>query len=150
MRCIRSGTSKCSFNIACVKAQHGRVMKNHMERHLPCYDAVYVDVCDACHSELPGHVIERIKGLCKIAPPDKVPKIRIGDNGKAVLNACINCSKYKPCEKNHYDILFYIAYLKGWLECLNDVGRENIKKLQEKFGLLSEEELVEQLCKFSL
>lgn len=150
MRCIRSGADRCSFDIACVKAKHNKLMRNHRESHLPCCDVVYVDICKACHSDLPGHVINRIKGLCKIAPPDKVPKIRIGANCRAILNTCINCPAYKPCEKDHYDILFYIAHLKGWLECLNDMGRENIKKLQEKFRSLSEKELVKRLCKLAI
>jgi len=149
MRCIRSGMDRCSFVIPCIKANHDQIIRNHRETHLPCDCIVIVDVCKNCHSELPGHIINRIKGLCRISPPGKLPKPRIGVNGRSVLNTCINCPQYNPCKRISYDILFYLAYCMGYITCLNSTGIRNISILQRKFGQCNVKDLIAQLCQSS-
>ena len=151
--CVRSRRGGCAFDDGCVRVMHGDVMFNHREDHLPCRTNIIIDVCINCHPDLPGHVLRRIQGLCKISPPNRVPDIckiiGYGSNAHNILNICINCPKYKPCVRETYDLLFWIAYKCCSLldqKCLNNIGKRNVHDLERKFNNINCKDLIKHLC----
>jgi len=152
--CVRSRRrGRCAFADGCIRVRHGNITFNHRESHLPCGTNIIIDVCINCHPDLPRHVLRRIQGLRKISPPNRTPNIcniiGYGSNAHNILNICINCPKYKPCEKEMYDLLFYIAYKCCDLidqKCLNNVGKRNIHDLERKFKSTNCRDLIENLC----
>jgi len=141
-KCVRCTGRGCAFQGLPI-VHSGTVMWNHIEYHLPCHHTV-IDICETCHADLPGHLINRIIGylrsmcetkvtirdLCCIPPENLAKLIRPTSPGGHIINACINCCEYNVGKKPVYDLLFRKAVDARIVRAITPCGSRNIAALK--------------------